>query len=119
MLNVGREDWQRQRVLDCFKAADRLPSTTQFLFFFSFDMSSVPGNSASDINVIKNYFAPLAKHPRMMKHPRGGTIVSTFAGENCTFGQGSMEAGWAYVKRELNAITPVRASIKYAEANPE
>ncbi|KAH6910280.1 glycoside hydrolase [Coprinopsis sp. MPI-PUGE-AT-0042] len=108
VLNVGREDWQRQRVMDCFKAADMLPPATAFQFFFSFDMSSVPGNSAGDISVIKNYFQPLAKHPRMMKHPRtGGVIVSTFSGENCTFGQGSMENGWAYVKRELNSITPI------------
>lgn len=47
----------------------------------------------------------------MFRHPRtGGATISTFSGENCTFGQGSTENGWAYVKRELNAITPVRAS---------
>lgn len=34
-------------------------------------------------------------------------VVSTFSGENSTFGQGSMESGWAYLKAELNKITPV------------
>lgn len=44
----------------------------------------------------------------MFRHPRtGGVVVSTFSGENCTFGQGSMENGWAFLKNELNKIVPV------------
>ena len=38
LSSVGREDWQRQRVMDCFRAAGMLPPTTGFNFFFSFDM---------------------------------------------------------------------------------
>ena len=108
MLNVGREDWQRDRVVDCFKAASQLPASTKFYFIFSFDMSSIPGNSAGDIQYLKAYYQAHAKDARMFKHPRtGGATISTFSGEGCTYGQGSMENGWAYVKRELNAITPV------------
>ncbi|EAU91889.2 hypothetical protein CC1G_04656 [Coprinopsis cinerea okayama7 len=109
VLNVGREEWQRDRVADCFKAAARLPEAINFQFFFSFDMSSIPGNSAHDINLVKSYYyAPHARSRHMMKHPRtGGVIVSTFAGENCTWGQGSMEAGWDFFKRELSSIAPV------------
>ncbi|TEB38068.1 glycoside hydrolase [Coprinellus micaceus] len=107
VLNVGREDWQRDRVADCFKAASQLPASTKFYFFFSFDMSSIPGNSAGDIQYLKAYYQAHAKDARTFKHPRtGGATISTFAGEGCTYGQGSMENGWAYVKRELNAITP-------------
>ncbi|TFK21952.1 glycoside hydrolase [Coprinopsis marcescibilis] len=108
VLNVGREEWQRDRVADCFKAAAQLPSTTPFKIFFSFDMSSIPGNTASDIELIKSYYRPHATNPRMMTYPATDkVIISTFAGENCTFGQGSMENGWAYFKRELNTIAPI------------
>lgn len=47
----------------------------------------------------------------MFRHPRGGIVVSTFSGENSTFGQDSMEKGWTYLKNELNKITPVRLVI--------
>lgn len=43
----------------------------------------------------------------MFRHSSNNIVVSTFAGENCTFGQGSMENGWTYLKAELNKITPV------------
>ncbi|KAJ2918338.1 hypothetical protein MD484_g2127, partial [Candolleomyces efflorescens] len=107
VLNVGAEDWQRDRVADCFRAAARLPESTRFSFIFSFDMASIPGDSASDVQYLRAYYQAHARDPRMFKHPRtGGATISTFSGENCTFGQGSMENGWAYVKRELSAITP-------------
>jgi len=41
VLNVGREDWQKQRCIDCFAAAKRLPESTFFKFFISFDMTYV------------------------------------------------------------------------------
>ena len=45
----------------------------------------------------------------MFKHPRtGGVVVSTFSGENSTFGKGTMEKGWAYAKATLGTIAPVR-----------
>lgn len=108
VLNVGPESWQQARVADCFTAASQLSESTNFRFFFSFDMSSIPGTTAQDVHLLKAYYAPFAKNPRMFKHPRsGGVVVSTFSGENSTFGQGSMEKGWAYVKATLGAITPV------------
>jgi glucan endo-1,3-alpha-glucosidase len=131
VLNVGWEDWQRDRVADCFRAAAKLPESMRFSFIFSFDMTyvlvmvysplmlthpshrSIPGNSASDVQYLKAYYQAHAKDPRMFKHPRtGGAAISTFSGENCTFGQGSMEDGWAYVKRELSAIALVRRSFQ-------
>lgn len=38
----------------------------------------------------------------------GKTVVSTFAGEYCTFGQGSLNAGWTYFRSLLTArgVTP-------------
>lgn len=107
VLNVGREDWQVDRVRDCFTAASQLPASTKFTFIFSFDMTSIPGNSPGDISYLRAYYQNHARDPRMFKHPRtGGAVISTFAGENNSFGQGSMENGWAYVKRELSKIAP-------------
>ncbi|KAF8161484.1 glycoside hydrolase family 71 protein [Crassisporium funariophilum] len=108
VLNVGREEWQKQRSADCFTASTRLPDSTKFKLFFSFDMTSIPGNSAGDAQLFRNYLSQHSKSPRMFRHPRtGGVVVSTFAGENSTFGQGSVENGWAYLKNELNKITPI------------
>lgn len=36
-LNVGREDWQRDRVADCYEAAQQLQ--TGFKLLLSFDMT--------------------------------------------------------------------------------
>ncbi|KAF9047688.1 glycoside hydrolase family 71 protein [Panaeolus papilionaceus] len=107
VLNVGREDWQRQRSADAFAAAKRLPEAINFKFFFSFDMSSIPGNSPGDVQLFREYLNAHGKSPRMFRHPRGGIVVSTFSGENSTFGQDSMEKGWTYLKNELNKITPI------------
>jgi len=41
VLNVGREEWQRHRSADCFAATKRLPESTAFKLFFSFDMTYV------------------------------------------------------------------------------
>ncbi|KAF8957310.1 glycoside hydrolase family 71 protein [Flammula alnicola] len=108
VLNVGAEDWQRQRSADCFAASKRLPDSTNFKFFFSFDMTSILGNSTGDVQLFRNYMSANYQSPRMFKHPRNGNIVvSTFSGESSTFGQGSTENGWAYLKSELNKIFPI------------
>jgi hypothetical protein len=71
--------------------------------------SSVPGNSAGDVQLFRNYLSELYQSPRMFRHPTtGGVVISTFSGENSIFGQSSMEDGWAYLKHELNKIAPVR-----------
>ncbi|KAH9485734.1 Glucan endo-1,3-alpha-glucosidase agn1 [Psilocybe cubensis] len=108
VLNVGREDWQRQRCADCFAASKRLPESTNFKFFFSFDMTSIPGGSSDDVWIFREYISANYKSPRMFRHPRtNGVVVSTFSGENNSFGRGSMENGWAYVKSELSKIVPI------------
>ncbi|PPR06865.1 hypothetical protein CVT26_003989 [Gymnopilus dilepis] len=108
VLNVGVEDWQRQRSLDCFAACKRLPDSTNFKLFFSFDMTSIPGNSADNVQFFRHYLSATYQSPRTFRHPRtNGVVISTFSGENCTFGQGSMEKGWAFLKNELNKIVPI------------
>ncbi|KAF9445315.1 glycoside hydrolase family 71 protein [Macrolepiota fuliginosa MF-IS2] len=108
VLNIGVETWQKDRVIDCFKASEKLPKDVQFTFLFSFDMTSIPGNATQDVCHLASYLSSLATHPRMFKHPRSRrVVVSTFSGQDCCFGQSKLEDGWSYVKRELSAITPI------------
>ncbi|KIJ95729.1 glycoside hydrolase family 71 protein [Laccaria amethystina LaAM-08-1] len=80
-------------------------------------MSSNPGITAQDTRLLKAYYAPFAKNPHMLKHPRTGeVVVSTFSGENSTSGQGTMENGWAYAKAALDVIALVytyTSSLRY------
>jgi len=38
-LNVGREEWQRERVVDAYAAALQLQTDFNFKLFLSFDMT--------------------------------------------------------------------------------
>ncbi|KAL0955708.1 hypothetical protein HGRIS_001928 [Hohenbuehelia grisea] len=104
-LNIGREDWQKQRVADCFEAVTRSSAATSFKLFFSFDMSSFPGNSPDDINYLLDYMRSFGHHPCMHRQD-GKVLVSTFSGENALFGRPSLEDGWNHVKAEFNSIVP-------------
>ncbi|TFK74654.1 glycoside hydrolase family 71 protein [Pluteus cervinus] len=79
ILNVGKEDWQKARVADCFSAASRIH--VQFKLMLSFDMSSIPAGSPEDIGLICDYFHSFGHDPRMFRF-RDKVLVSTFAGEN-------------------------------------
>ncbi|KJA28763.1 glycoside hydrolase family 71 protein [Hypholoma sublateritium FD-334 SS-4] len=108
VLNVGGDSWQKQRSADCFAAAKKLSTTTKFSLFFSFDMTSIPGSAATDVQFLRDYITPNYNSGVMFRQPATNHIVvSTFGGEYSTFGQGSMESGWAYLKSELNKITPI------------
>ncbi len=72
------------------------------------ELSSVPGSAATDVQLFRDYITANYNSGVMFRQPTTNHIVvSTFSGENSTFGQGSMESGWAYLKAELNKITPV------------
>ncbi|KAF9523864.1 glycoside hydrolase [Crepidotus variabilis] len=108
VLNVGCEEWQKERSADCFKAIQRLPQALDFSLFFSFDMSSIPGHCAEDIQFFQNYISSFCNYRWYYRHPETrGAVISTFCGENCTFGQGSMEKGWAYLKAKLTRISQI------------
>ncbi|KAF7362348.1 AA-TRNA-LIGASE-II domain-containing protein [Mycena venus] len=90
VLNVGREEWQQNRVAMCFEAASS--SSAPFSLFISFDMS---------------YLTAFGKHPRMFRY-QGKVLVSTFAGEAATFGQdGGVDAAWSFAKNALHNIVPI------------
>ncbi|KAG6331266.1 hypothetical protein ID866_7823 [Astraeus odoratus] len=90
-LNVGTDDWQPQQVANAFAAAEQ--SGTGFKLFMSFDMTVMPCSTADDAATLRNYITTYATHPNQLLY-NGRVFASTFAGESCTFGQGSAAAGW-------------------------
>ncbi|WWD19155.1 hypothetical protein CI109_103613 [Kwoniella shandongensis] len=96
-LNYGRDSWQVPRMNDAYAAAKAQGS---FKLFLSMDVSSLGCSSANDAVNMVNTIASYANNTAQAKY-NGKTIVSTFAGEDCTFGQGSMNAGWTYFRTLL------------------
>ncbi|KAF8608383.1 glycoside hydrolase [Ceratobasidium sp. AG-I] len=90
-LNVGSDDWQRDRVADAFDAAR--DSGTGFKMFMSFDMAVNPCASPTDAAPLREYITTYASHPSQFRF-NGKIFASTFAGETCTFGARSTEQGW-------------------------
>jgi hypothetical protein len=50
---------------------------------------------AGDASLLKSYINHYANHPNQLFY-QGKQVVSSFSGESCTFGQGSLNAGWNY-----------------------
>jgi glucan endo-1,3-alpha-glucosidase len=92
-LNVGSDSWQPDRVADAFQAAQN--SGTEFKLFFSFDMTSLPCSSSEDASTIRNFVSNYSSHPHQLLYD-GKPFVSTFSGEECNFGQGTLNDAWAY-----------------------
>ncbi|KAH9950531.1 glycoside hydrolase [Amylocystis lapponica] len=90
-LNIGSDAWQPARVSDAYQAAAN--SGTDFKLFISFDMSILPCSSPNDAQTLRNYITQYATHPNQLIVD-GGVFASTFSGETCTFGQGSVQQGW-------------------------
>lgn len=49
--------------------------------------------SANNLALIQNYITTYANHSAAAKYG-GKSLLSTFAGQNCRFGQSSMTKGW-------------------------
>ncbi|KAF9516438.1 glycoside hydrolase family 71 protein [Hydnum rufescens UP504] len=90
-LNVGADSWALSRVSDAYAAA----AGTSFKLFLSFDMTSLPCASPGDATVLRQYISTYANHPNQLYY-QGKLIVSSFSGQDCTFGQGDINSGWNY-----------------------
>ncbi|WRT68503.1 uncharacterized protein IL334_005479 [Kwoniella shivajii] len=98
-LNYGRDDWQPARLNDAYAAAK---ADGGFKLFLSMDVSSLGCASTGDAQNLVNTIATYATNSAQAKVD-GKVLVSTFAGENCQFGQGSYQAGWTYFQSLLTA----------------
>ncbi|PSR74813.1 hypothetical protein PHLCEN_2v9527 [Hermanssonia centrifuga] len=91
-LNIGSDDWQPTQVASAYQAA--AASGTDFKLFISFDMSVLPCSSPDDAAALRNYITTYAQHPNQLQ-VNNRAFASTFAGESCSFGQGSVPQGWS------------------------
>ncbi|KAG8823458.1 hypothetical protein FRC19_003782 [Serendipita sp. 401] len=102
-LNLGSggpKSWQRKRIGDAFRAAEGVGG---FGMVFSFDMTVLRCDSQEDGDILRDYLMTWGPHPgHLTLPPAAGSpyqriLVSTFAGEYCTFGRGSVRDGWLSV----------------------
>lgn len=100
-LNMGSDSWQPDRINDAYTAAQN--AGNNFKLFLSLDMTVLSCQSTYDAQNLVNLVARWANHPNQAVHD-GKVLVSTFAGSDCTFGQGSSNA-WEnlFVQPLLNA----------------
>ncbi|KAG8908652.1 hypothetical protein FRB99_004940 [Tulasnella sp. 403] len=92
-LNLGQQPtWQPDRMQDAYDMA--LASGTGFKMLISFDMTAISCSSWGDTAYLTNLINRWAKHGAQLKDTSGAVYVSTFAGEYCSWGQGSIVPGW-------------------------
>lgn len=91
VLNVGSDSWQPGRVADAYSAAQN----NGFKMMLSFDMTALGCWSSGDASLIQTYAKNYINHPAAAQI-NGKSAVTTFSGQECTFGQSDANAGWAY-----------------------
>jgi len=92
-LNLGMDNWTPSRIDMMFSVVRDFP---HFKLFFSFDMSII-----RSADVIVEYIVRYADHPNSFRY-RGKVFVSTFAGEQESFGHMDVNTGWEFeIKRAL------------------
>ncbi|KAI0674056.1 glycoside hydrolase family 71 protein [Trametes maxima] len=121
-LNVGTDSWEPSQIANAYAAAGQYngnlltanePScngtnssaAAPFKLFLSFDMSSFPCLNASDAEPLQTYIKTYANNTSQMTY-HGRVLVSTFAGEACTFGADSLNQAWADVLKPGNGTLP-------------
>ncbi|ODN90837.1 hypothetical protein L198_06154 [Cryptococcus wingfieldii CBS 7118] len=97
-LNYGSDSWQTSRIADAYAAAKAQGS---FKLFLSMDVTSLSCSSAADAATLVSTVTTYASHSAAAKY-ENKMLLSTFAGESCTFGQGSYQAGWTYFRTLLS-----------------
>ncbi|KAL0961058.1 hypothetical protein HGRIS_006046 [Hohenbuehelia grisea] len=90
-LNYGRDEWQPARIDDAYEAARN--SGLDFKMFLSLDMTSLPCDSPQAAEALRSLVSKYISHPNQLQYD-SRAFVSTFAGETCTFGQGSVPQAW-------------------------
>ncbi|EJD03163.1 glycoside hydrolase family 71 protein [Fomitiporia mediterranea MF3/22] len=101
-LNIGSDSWQSDQVKNAYTAAQQLGSN--FKMFLSLDMSILPCVSPENATALRKTATAYADHPAQFKY-NNKAFVSTFSGEQCTFGQGNAAQGWSsQFKSQLSNI---------------
>ncbi|OSD07255.1 glycoside hydrolase family 71 protein [Trametes coccinea BRFM310] len=94
-LNVGADDFTYTQVGLAYQAAEELNG--DFQLFLSLDMAAIGGqmncDSPDTAAWIRNLTTTFIDRPNQLKVD-GKALVSTFAGESCTFGEQDVPTGW-------------------------
>lgn len=90
-LNIGTDSWQPARVASAYAAAQQLGSS--FKLFLSLDMTAMDCSSTANLALLQTYVSTYRSHPAAAMY-NGKPMLSTFAGQDCSFGQGSTNSGW-------------------------
>jgi glucan endo-1,3-alpha-glucosidase len=102
VLNLGSDDWQPARIADAFAAAKN--AGPKFKIGFSFDMTVLRCGGSSNATLLQNYINTYSSHPNILQYDNK-MLITTFAGQSCTFGQASVDAGWTFaIKTGLPAV---------------
>jgi len=90
VLDIGPDDWQKERTFEMFSAASQFPS---FNLFFCFNMGVIP---PSNINLLLEYVNRYYSFKNSFYYD-GIYFVSVFGGSQYTFGYSNVSAGWQNV----------------------
>lgn len=107
-LNFGLDYWQPARIADAYAVAAELGSSFKVSrqrwfrksqsnmlrqLFLSPDMDVIECVSTNNLALIQNYIATYQNHTAAARYG-GKPLLSTFAGQNCRFGQSDMNKAW-------------------------
>ncbi|QRV96019.1 alpha-1,3-glucanase [Ceratobasidium sp. AG-Ba] len=102
-MNVGRDSWEPSQVKSAYDAA--ATASPNFKLSVSLDFNSLACQTEEDGKyVIDNFITPFKSHSQQYIYG-SKMFLSTFAGQQCTFGQGSADAGFKWLI--ANAGTPL------------
>ncbi len=91
----------------CFSAGSLTPRCNSASFS---SPSSIPGVSETDAEFLRQYVELVGHHPNQFSY-QGRALVSTFAGDQCTFGQASPAVGWRVARTALERVCPVSPTL--------
>ncbi|KAJ9121473.1 hypothetical protein QFC22_002089 [Naganishia vaughanmartiniae] len=101
-LNFGLDPWQPAQIADAYAMAAQLGSS--FKMFLSPDMDVIECVSSANLGLIQNYITTYANHSAAAKYG-GKSLLSSFAGQNCRFGQPDQNSGWKLAMAGLKNST--------------
>jgi glucan endo-1,3-alpha-glucosidase len=68
--------------------------------------SSIPGEQEADAELLHQYMELVGHHPNQFLY-HGRALVSTFAGDQCKFGQATLAGAWRFARTALERVCPV------------
>lgn len=95
-LNMGRDPWQPAQVRMAYDAAKR---AGDFEMFLSFDMNSLQCTTAENATTLVEHVKSFASDAAQAKWD-GKVLVSTFAGQQCSFGRSNETKPEELVRRQ-------------------